>query len=75
MDIWIAGDMPKDLELCESLHKLDLSGRLSRFSVMNNESSGSILSALGTFVHESFEGNSGLCGAPLRKCGSLGKRC
>nr|GEY81497.1 hypothetical protein [Tanacetum cinerariifolium] len=91
----IAGDMPKDLELCESFQKLDLSsnklmrsipndicvqlpylvGRLSRFSVMNNELTGSILSALGTFVHESFEGNGGLCGAPLRKCGSLGKRC
>ncbi|GKC67449.1 phosphoenolpyruvate carboxylase-like protein [Tanacetum coccineum] len=71
LDERIAGDMPKDLELCESLHKLDLPGRLSWFSVMNNELSGSIMNALGTFVHESFEGNSGLCGAPLRKCGSL----
>nr|GEY54524.1 probable inactive receptor kinase At1g27190 [Tanacetum cinerariifolium] len=63
--VMLAGGMPKDLEPCESLQKLDLLGRLSRFSVMNNELSGSILSALGTFVQESFEGNSGLCGASL----------
>ncbi|PWA92801.1 Leucine-rich repeat-containing protein [Artemisia annua] len=54
--------------------KLTSLGRLTRFSVANNELSGSIPSGLGGFGKENFEGNSGLCGKPLRKCGSLSKK-
>nr|GEU82414.1 inactive LRR receptor-like serine/threonine-protein kinase BIR2 [Tanacetum cinerariifolium] len=85
----LTGAIPDSLGNCTFLNSVVLSGnklsgsipnrltnlgRLTKFSVANNELSGSIPSGLGTFGKENFEGNSGLCGAPLRKCGSLSKK-
>jgi hypothetical protein len=43
--------------------------RLKKFSVANNQLSGRIPGSLDRFGKEAFDGNSGLCGGPLGKCG------
>ncbi|KAF7113020.1 hypothetical protein RHSIM_RhsimUnG0169400 [Rhododendron simsii] len=85
----LTGPIPDDLANCTFLNKLVLSdnmlsgfipsqlaslGRLKTLSVANNELSGTIPSGLSSFDSSGFEGNTGLCGAPLGKCGGLSKR-
>ncbi|PWA35876.1 protein kinase-like domain-containing protein [Artemisia annua] len=85
----LTGVIPDGLGNCTFLNTVVLSGnklsggipnsltnlrRLTRFSVANNELNGSIPSGLGGFGKESFEGNSGLCGKPLRKCSTRTRR-
>jgi serine/threonine protein kinase len=48
--------------------------RLKTFSVASNELSGSIPDELGAFSKDSFDGNDGLCGKPLGKCGGLSSK-
>ncbi|KAF7129893.1 hypothetical protein RHSIM_Rhsim10G0041600 [Rhododendron simsii] len=85
----LTGPIPDDLANCTFLNKLVLSdntlsggipkqlaslGRLKTISVANNELNGAIPSGLSSYDSSSFEGNSGLCGAPLGKCGLSKKR-
>ncbi|KAI8533802.1 hypothetical protein RHMOL_Rhmol10G0037600 [Rhododendron molle] len=85
----LTGPIPDDLANCTFLNKLVLSdnmlsgfipsqlsslARLKTISVANNELSGAIPLGLSSFDSSGFEGNSGLCGAPLGKCGALSKR-
>ncbi|KAJ0433023.1 putative protein kinase RLK-Pelle-LRR-Xa family [Helianthus annuus] len=49
-------------------------GRLSMFSVADNDLSGSIPSSLSKFDSSDFDGNRGLCGKPVGKCGGLSKK-
>ncbi|KAI8533894.1 hypothetical protein RHMOL_Rhmol10G0045900 [Rhododendron molle] len=85
----LTGPIPDDLGNCTFLNKLILSdnmlsggipkqlaslSRLKTISVANNELSGTIPSGLSSYDSSSFEGNSGLCGAPLGKCGLSKKR-
>lgn len=83
------GEIPATLANCSFLNSIVLSGnklsgsipvqfsnlgRLTRFSVADNDLSGSIPSGLSNFESSSFDGNNGLCGKPLSKCGSLSKK-
>ncbi|XP_071692656.1 inactive LRR receptor-like serine/threonine-protein kinase BIR2 [Rutidosis leptorrhynchoides] len=49
-------------------------GRLNKFTVADNDLSGSIPTSLSNFDSASFDGNNGLCGKPLTKCGGLSKK-
>ncbi|KAI3713192.1 hypothetical protein L1987_71765 [Smallanthus sonchifolius] len=83
------GEIPASLGNCSFLNTVVLSGnklsgtipvqfsnlgRLSRFSVADNDLSGSIPSSLSKFDSSNFDGNNGLCGKPLSKCGGLSKK-
>ncbi|KAK9065063.1 hypothetical protein SSX86_016446 [Deinandra increscens subsp. villosa] len=83
------GEIPATLGNCSFLNTIILSGnrlsgsipvqisnlgRLTKFSVTNNDLSGSIPSSLSNFDSSDFNGNNGLCGKPLAKCGSLSKK-
>ncbi|KAL9424044.1 hypothetical protein AB3S75_036012 [Citrus x aurantiifolia] len=80
----LSGPIPKQIVECKFLNKLILSNnklsgsipfevsrldRLKEFSVAGNDLSGTIPSDLARFPEESFDGNSGLCGKPLGRCG------
>lgn len=82
----LSGPIPTQIFECKFLNKLVLSNnklsgsipyelsrldRLKEFSVSGNALSGSIPSDLAKFGEESFDGNNGLCGEPLGKCGGL----
>ncbi|OIT23048.1 PREDICTED: inactive LRR receptor-like serine/threonine-protein kinase BIR2 [Nicotiana attenuata] len=84
-----SGSIPADLVKCAYLNKLmlndnKLSGnippefssfsRLKTLSVANNQLSGRIPAAFDSADSANFEGNSGLCGGPLGKCGGLSKK-
>lgn len=84
----LAGPIPDDLGSCLYLniivldnnkltgtipYQLSTLGRLKKFSVANNELSGRVPSEFER-IDSNFGGNSGLCGGPLRKCGSLSKK-
>ncbi|XVE84964.1 hypothetical protein DITRI_Ditri17bG0054100 [Diplodiscus trichospermus] len=81
-----SGSIPPQIVNCKFLNDLVLDGnklsgsipyelarldRLKRFSVADNDLSGSIPSDLARFGEDVFDGNSGLCGKPLSKCGGL----
>ncbi|KAL4581670.1 hypothetical protein LXL04_006196 [Taraxacum kok-saghyz] len=81
----LTGEIP-DLSKCSFLNVLSLDGnqlsgnippqfsnfaRLNKFSVANNSLSGPIPPGLSRFDSSSFDGNGGLCGKPLNKCGGL----
>ncbi|KAI3824027.1 hypothetical protein L1987_05474 [Smallanthus sonchifolius] len=83
------GEIPAALGNCSFLNTIILSdnklsgsipaqfsnlGRLNKFSVANNDLSGSIPASLSNFDSSDFDGNNGLCGKPLTKCGSLSKK-
>ncbi|KAK1297757.1 putative inactive receptor kinase [Acorus calamus] len=84
----LSGPIPPDLSNCRYLNTLllgenslsgaipsSLSGldRLTSFSVASNRLSGPIPSSFASdFSSSSFDGNSGLCGRPLGKCGGNG---
>ncbi|KAJ9564355.1 hypothetical protein OSB04_000321 [Centaurea solstitialis] len=85
----LTGGIPASLGNCSFLNNVILSGnklsgeipvefsnlsRLRSFSVANNGLSGSIPSGLSKFDSSDFDGNDGLCGKPLTKCGGLSKR-
>ncbi|KAL3526472.1 hypothetical protein ACH5RR_011128 [Cinchona calisaya] len=85
----LAGQIPEDIVKCSYLNTLvldnnKLSGnipyqfsslsRLKKFSVANNGLSGRVPSFTAVGVEINFDGNSGLCGGPLRKCGRLSKK-
>ncbi|GAB2231825.1 hypothetical protein Droror1_Dr00010841 [Drosera rotundifolia] len=80
----IKGTIPGELGECKYLNELSLEGnelvgaiprelaglnRLVTFSVANNELKGPIPAGLSRFGKGAFEGNGGLCGKPLGKCG------
>ncbi|XWS34901.1 hypothetical protein CRYUN_Cryun21dG0076700 [Craigia yunnanensis] len=82
----LSGSIPPQIVNCKFLNDLvlddnKLSGsipyelarldRLKRFSVADNDLSGLIPSDLARFGEDVFDGNSGLCGKPLSKCGGL----
>ncbi|KAM7509971.1 hypothetical protein LguiB_008846 [Lonicera macranthoides] len=84
----LTGSIPDDLVSCQYLnaivlddnrltgaipYQLSTLSRLKRFSVANNELSGRVPSEFER-IDSDFGGNSGLCGGPLRKCGSLSKK-
>ncbi|GKV08627.1 hypothetical protein SLEP1_g20231 [Rubroshorea leprosula] len=83
------GPIPPGLSNCTYLNKLILSnnrlygqipyqlsslGRLKTFSVANNKLTGTIPPFLDKYEAADFEGNDGLCGLPLGKCGGLSKK-
>ncbi|KAF5763836.1 putative protein kinase RLK-Pelle-LRR-Xa family [Helianthus annuus] len=83
------GEIPETLGNCSFLNSIVLSGnklsgripeqfsklgRLNKFSVADNDLSGSIPSSLSHFDSSSFDGNSGLCGKPVGKCGGLSNK-
>ncbi|CAJ1946881.1 unnamed protein product [Sphenostylis stenocarpa] len=86
----LSGPIPPTLGNCSYLNELVLSdnqlsglipfefgslGRLKKFSVANNRLTGTIPEFFHGFDREGFEGNSGLCGAPLgSKCGGMSKK-
>uniref|UniRef100_A0A5B6YIS8 Protein kinase domain-containing protein n=1 Tax=Davidia involucrata TaxID=16924 RepID=A0A5B6YIS8_DAVIN len=85
----LTGLIPADLANCSYLNNLILSGnklsgsipyqfsslgRLKKFSVADNDLSGRIPSFLEAFDSSNFDGNDGLCGGPLGKCGGLSKK-
>ncbi|XP_044505365.1 inactive LRR receptor-like serine/threonine-protein kinase BIR2 [Mangifera indica] len=85
----LSGSIPPDLGNCTYLNSLILSnnhlsgsipyelsklGRLKKFSVADNELSGTVPSNFEAFDKGDFEGNNGLCGGPLDKCGKLSKK-
>lgn len=85
----LVGSIPVNLVNCTFLNILILSnnqltgtipyqlsslGRLKKLSVANNHLFGTIPSFLNAFDSANFVGNSGLCGGPLGKCGSLSKK-
>lgn len=85
----LTGTIPEDLVKCSYLNSLALDdnklsgnipyqfstlGRLKKFSVANNRLSGRVPSFTAAGVDLNFDGNSGLCGGPLRKCGGLSKK-
>uniref|UniRef100_A0A2N9EKS6 Protein kinase domain-containing protein n=1 Tax=Fagus sylvatica TaxID=28930 RepID=A0A2N9EKS6_FAGSY len=85
----LLGPIPTQLAKCSYLNNLMLSDnklfgtipyeltsldRLKKFSVANNQLSGRIPGSLDRFGKEAFDGNSGLCGGPLGKCGGLSKK-
>eukprot|EP00250_Pteridium_aquilinum_P030146 c40733_g1_i1 orf=1-774(-) len=76
-----SGQIPPSLNSLTGLHILFLQGNefsgpiplvnplpLRNFSVADNQLNGSIPSWFSSYSESSFEGNSGLCGAPLRAC-------
>ncbi|KAM7269878.1 hypothetical protein ACFE04_025375 [Oxalis oulophora] len=82
----LSGSIPVEIADCKFLNNLILSDnklsgsipyevstldRLKKFSVAGNGLSGSIPADLSKFPEEDFDGNSGLCGKPLGKCGGL----
>ncbi|KAJ6684175.1 hypothetical protein OIU85_007826 [Salix viminalis] len=84
-----SGPIPPEIVNCKFLNNLNLNGnkltgsipfgfdrldRLKTFSVASNELSGSIPEELGGFPKDSFDGNDGLCGKPLGKCGGLSSK-
>ncbi|KAK9052435.1 hypothetical protein SSX86_029064 [Deinandra increscens subsp. villosa] len=88
-DNGFTGEIPASLGNCSFLNTLFLSGnklsgtipvqlsnlgRLNRFSVADNDLTGSIPSSLSNFDSSYFDGNNGLCGKPLTKCGALSKK-
>jgi len=86
----LSGSIPPTLVNCSYLNELMLSdnqlsgsipfelgslSRLKKFSVANNRLSGRIPEFFRDFERTGFEGNSGLCGAPLgSKCGGMSKK-
>ncbi|KAJ9187576.1 hypothetical protein P3X46_003017 [Hevea brasiliensis] len=81
-----SGSIPPEIVNCKFLNNLILNGnklsgsipyglgslaRLKRFSVADNDLSGSLPADLATFPEADFDGNDGLCGRPLGKCGGL----
>nr|TKS05804.1 leucine-rich repeat transmembrane protein kinase [Populus alba] len=85
----LSGPIPPDLANCTYLNKLILSnnrlsgsipfefsglGRLKQFSVENNDLAGTFPSFFTNLDSASFDGNKGLCGKPLSKCGGLSKK-
>ncbi|KAJ6369523.1 hypothetical protein OIU76_027871 [Salix suchowensis] len=84
-----SGPIPPEIVNCKFLNNLNLNGnkltgsipfgfdrldRLKTFSVASNELSGTIPEELGGFPKDSFDGNDGLCGKPLGKCGGLSSK-
>ncbi|KAJ7000318.1 probable inactive receptor kinase At1g27190 [Populus alba] len=84
-----SGPIPPEIVNCKFLNSLILSGnkltgsipygfgrldRLKRFSVASNDLTGSIPEELGFFPKDAFDGNEGLCGKPLGKCGGLSSK-
>nr|TKR98975.1 leucine-rich repeat transmembrane protein kinase [Populus alba] len=84
-----SGPIPPEIVNCKFLNNLILSGnqltgsipfglgrldRLKTFSVASNKLSGSIPDELGAFPKDDFDGNDGLCGKPLAKCGGLSSK-
>lgn len=82
----LSGSIPPEIANCKFLNSLIISNnklsgsipyelsrldRLKQFSVSGNDLSGSIPSDLSRFGQDGFDGNSGLCGKPLSKCGGL----
>ncbi|KAG5254570.1 leucine-rich repeat transmembrane protein [Salix suchowensis] len=85
----LSGPIPPDLANCIYLNNLILSnnrlsgsiplgfsalGRLKKFSVENNDLTGPVPSFFNNFDPAGFDGNKGLCGKPLSKCGGLSKK-
>ncbi|GKU97042.1 hypothetical protein SLEP1_g10225 [Rubroshorea leprosula] len=85
----LSGEIPPDLANCAYLNKLILSnnslsgtipyqlsslGRLKAFSVADNKLRGPVPPFLNSYDKADFEGNDGLCGGPLGKCGRLSKK-
>ncbi|OWM70704.1 inactive LRR receptor-like serine/threonine-protein kinase BIR2 [Punica granatum] len=85
----LSGSIPPELNNCSFLNGLSLSNnelsgtipyefttlsRLKKFSVADNHLSGTIPPFFSSFNKADFEGNSGLCGKPLGKCGGLSKK-
>lgn len=85
----LSGPIPPEMVDCKFLNNLilnnnKLSGtipyelgrltRLKKFSVANNDLSGSIPSELAKFENDAFDGNNGLCGNPLGKCGGVSSK-
>ena len=85
----LSGPIPPDLANCTYLNKLILSnnrlsgsipfelsglGRLKQFSVENNDLAGTVPSFFTNLDSASFDGNKGLCGKPLSKCGGLSEK-
>ncbi|CAK7338613.1 unnamed protein product [Dovyalis caffra] len=85
----LSGPIPPDLANCTYLNKLILSNnrlsgsipfefssldRLKQFSVVNNDLTGIVPSFFNNFDSADFDGNKGLCGKPLSKCGGLSKK-
>ncbi|XP_047333881.1 inactive LRR receptor-like serine/threonine-protein kinase BIR2 [Impatiens glandulifera] len=85
----LSGQIPSDLSKCLYLNNLILSenqlsgsipyeltslGRLKKFSVAGNDLTGRIPYFLNMHDSSAFDGNSGLCGRPLRNCGGLTKK-
>ncbi|KAJ4837372.1 hypothetical protein Tsubulata_036977 [Turnera subulata] len=85
----LTGEIPADLANCQYLNKLILSNnkltgtipyqftslsRLKEFTVANNDLTGTIPSSFSNFPDSGFEGNDGLCGKPLGRCGGLSKK-
>ncbi|KAG6398276.1 hypothetical protein SASPL_139731 [Salvia splendens] len=84
----LTGEIPSDLSKCSYLNNLVLDdnhlygaipyqlsslGRLQKFSVVNNQLTGPVPSFNYKFELD-YDGNKGLCGGPLGKCGGLSKR-
>ncbi|EXB74731.1 putative inactive receptor kinase [Morus notabilis] len=82
----LSGSIAPEIVNCKFLNTLILDGnrlsgaipyelgrleRLKTFSVANNDLTGTVPSDLSGFEKDSFDGNSGLCGKPLGKCGGL----
>lgn len=82
----LSGSIPPEIVNCKFLNTLILDGnrlsgaipyelgrleRLKTFSVANNDLTGTVPSDLSGFEKDGFDGNSGLCGKPLGKCGGL----
>lgn len=80
----LEGPLPRELSNCRFLNELVLSGnrlsgtippeigglnRLKKFSVADNALTGLIPTGLSSFDSSSFDGNKGLCGRPLGRCG------
>uniref|UniRef100_A0A2P2JES3 Protein kinase domain-containing protein n=1 Tax=Rhizophora mucronata TaxID=61149 RepID=A0A2P2JES3_RHIMU len=85
----LSGSIPPEIVNCRFLNNLILSGnklsgsipygigrldRLKRLSVVDNDLSGLIPADLAAFPKDDFDGNGGLCGKPLGKCGGLSKK-
>ncbi|CAL1357872.1 unnamed protein product [Linum trigynum] len=85
----LTGSIPPDLSRCSYLNSLILSNnklsgsipygfnslsRLKKFSVQNNGLTGRVPDFFSGFDSADFEGNDGLCGKPLGKCGGLSKK-
>ncbi|CAI9109600.1 OLC1v1009446C1 [Oldenlandia corymbosa var. corymbosa] len=85
----LTGTIPEDIVKCSYLNTIvlddnKLSGsipyqfsslnRLKKFSVANNGLTGRVPTFTAVGVELNFDGNHGLCGGPLRKCGGLSKK-